>query len=132
MIFTPEDQDEVSKSNEYQETIESIAPEIKIAYGYENSSNIGLVTQQVGEAKQQLLEAKESEKRAKEAARLRAELKRKLEKEADEKRKAFIKSNPKYEGKSNEVVDAAIAKHEKIVQRRKQREQEREAKALAK
>lgn len=132
LIFTLEDQDEVSKSNEYQETIESIAPEIKIAYGYENSSNIGLVTQQVGEAKQQLLEAKESEKRAKEAARLRAELKRKLEKEADEKRKAFIKSNPKYEGKSNEVVDAAIAKHEKIVQRRKQREQEREAKALAK
>lgn len=132
LIFTPEDQDEVSKSNEYQETIESIVPEIKIAYGYENSSNIGLVTQQVGEAKQQLLEAKESEKRAKEAARLRAELKRKLEKEADEKRKAFIKSNPKYEGKSNEVVDAAIAKHEKIVQRRKQREQEREAKALAK
>lgn len=132
LIFTPEDQDEVSKSNEYQETIESIAPEIKIAYGYENSSNIGLVTQQVGEAKQQLLEAKESEKRTKEAARLRAELKRKLEKEADEKRKAFIKSNPKYEGKSNEVVDAAIAKHEKIVQRRKQREQEREAKALAK
>lgn len=132
LIFTPEDQDEVSKSNEYQETIESIAPEIKIAYGYENSSNIGLVTQRVGEAKQQLLEAKESEKRAKEAARLRAELKRKLEKEADEKRKAFIKSNPKYEGKSNEVVDAAIAKHEKIVQRRKQREQEREAKALAK
>lgn len=131
LIFTPEDQDEVSKSNEYQETIESIAPEIKIAYGYENSSNIGFVTQQVGEAKQQLLEAKESEKRAKEAARLRAELKRKLEKEADEKRKAFIKSNPKYEGKSNEVVDAAIAKHEKIVQRRKQREQEREAKALA-
>lgn len=132
LIFTPEDQDEVSKSNEYQETIESIAPEIKIAYGYENSSNIGLVTQQVGEAKQQLLEAKESEKRTKEAARLRAELKRKLEKEADEKRKAFIKLNPKYEGKSNEVVDAAIAKHEKIVQRRKQREQEREAKALAK
>lgn len=132
LIFTPEDQDEVSKSNEYQETIESIVPEIKIAYGYENSSNIGLVTQQVGEAKQQLLEAKESEKRAKEAARLRAELKRKLEKEADEKRKAFIKSNPKYEGKSNEVVDAAIAKHEKIVQRHKQREQEREAKALAK
>lgn len=132
LIFTPEDQDEVSKSNEYQETIESIVPEIKIAYGYENSSNIGLVTRQVGEAKQQLLEAKESEKRAKEAARLRAELKRKLEKEADEKRKAFIKSNPKYEGKSNEVVDAAIAKHEKIVQRRKQREQEREAKALAK
>lgn len=131
LIFTPEDQDEVSKSNEYQETIESIAPEIKIAYGYENSSNIGFVTQQVGEAKQQLLEAKESEKRAKEAARLRAELKRKLEKEADEKRKAFIKSDPKYEGKSNEVVDAAIAKHEKIVQRRKQREQEREAKALA-
>lgn len=132
LIFTLEDQDEASKSNEYQETIESIVPEIKIAYGYENSSNIGLVTQQVGEAKQQLLEAKESEKRAKEAARLRAELKRKLEKEADEKRKAFIKSNPKYEGKSNEVVDAAIAKHEKIVQRRKQREQEREAKALAK
>lgn len=132
LIFTPEDQDEVSKSNEYQETIESIAPEIKIAYGYENSSNIGLVTQQVGEAKQQLLEAKESEKRTKEAARLRAELKRKLEKEADEKRKAFIKSNPKYKGKSNEAVDAAIAKHEKIVQRRKQREQEHEAKALAK
>lgn len=132
LIFTPEDQDEVSKSNEYQETVESIAPEIKIAYGYENSSNIGLVTQQVGEAKQQLLEAKESEKRAKEAARLRAELKRKLEKEADEKRKAFIKSNPKYEGKSNEAVDAAIAKHEKKVQRRKQREQEREAKDLAK
>lgn len=132
LIFTPEDQDEVSKSNEYQETIESIAPEIKIAYGYENSSDIGLVTQQVGEAKQQLLEAKESEKRAKEAARLRAELKRKLEKEADEKRKAFIKSNPKYEGKSNEAVDAAIAKHEKKVQRRKQREQEREAKDLAK
>lgn len=132
LIFTPEDQDEVSKSNEYQETIESIAPEIKIAYGYENSSNIGLVTQQVGEAKQQLLEAKESEKRAKEAARLRAELKRKLEKEADEKRKAFIKSNPKYEGKPKDQVDAAIAKHEKIVQRRKQREQEREAKALAK
>ena len=132
LIFTPEDQDEVSKSNEYQETIESIAPEIKIAYGYENSSNIGLVTQQVGEAKQQLLEAKESEKRAKEAARLRAELKRKLEKEADEKRKAFIKSNPKYEGKSNEAVDVAIAKHEKKVQRRKQREQEREAKDLAK
>lgn len=132
LIFTPEDQDEVSKSNEYQETIESIVPEIKIAYGYENSSNIGFVTQQVGKAKQQLLEAKESEKRAKEAARLRAELKRKLEKEADEKRKAFIKLNPKYEGKSNEVVDAAIAKHEKIVQRRKQREQERKAKALAK
>lgn len=132
LIFTPEDQDEVSKSNEYQETIESIAPGIKITYGYENSSNIGLITQQVGEAKQQLLEAKESEKRTKEAARLRAELKRKLEKEADEKRKAFIKSNPKYEGKSNEVVDAAIPKHEKIVQRRKQREQEREAKALAK
>ena len=132
LIFTPEDQDEVSKSNEYQETIESIVPEIKIAYGYENSSNIGSVTQQVGEAKQQLLEAKESEKRAKEAARLRAELKRKLEKEADEKRKAFIKLNPEYEGKSNEVVDAAIAKHEKIVQRRKQREQERKAKALAK
>ena len=107
-------------------------PEIKIAYGYENSSDIGLVTQQVGEAKQQLLEAKESEKRAKEAARLRAELKRKLEKEADEKRKAFIKSNPKYEGKPKDQVDAAIAKHEKIVQRRKQREQEREAKALAK
>lgn len=132
LIFTLEGKDEVSKSNEYQETIESIVPEVKIAYGYENSSNIGLVTQQVGEAKQQLLEAKESEKRAKEAARLRAELKRKLEKEADEKRKAFIKSNPKYKGKSNEVVDAAIAKHEKIVQRRKQREQEREAKALAK
>lgn len=132
LIFTPADQDEVSKSGEYQETVESIAPEIKIAYGYENSSNIGLVTQQVGEAKQQLLEAKESEKRAKEAARLRAELKRKLEKEADEKRKAFIKSNPKYKGKSNEAVDAAIAKHEKIVQRRKQREQERKVKALAK
>lgn len=132
LIFILEDQDEVSKSGEYQETVESIAPEIKIAYGYENSSDIGLVTQQVGEAKQQLLEAKESEKRAKEAARLRAELKRKLEKEADEKRKAFVKSNPKYEGKSNEAVDAAIAKHEKIVQRRKQREQEREAKALAK
>lgn len=132
LIFTLAGQDEVSKSGEYQETVESIAPEIKIAYGYENSSDIGLVTQQVGEAKQQLLEAKESEKRAKEAARLRAELKRKLEKEVDEKRKAFIKSNPKYEGKSNEVVDAAIAKHEKIVQRRKQREQEREAKALAK
>ena len=132
LIFTPADQDEVSKSGEYQEVVQSIAPEIKIAYGYENSSDIGSVTQQVGEAKQQLLEAKESEKRAKEAARLRAELKRKLEKEADEKRKAFVKSNPKYEGKSNEVVDAAIAKHEKIVQRRKQREQEREAKALAK
>lgn len=132
LIFTPEDQDEVSKSGEYQETVESIAPEIKIAYGYENSSDIGLVTQQVGEAKQQLLEAKESEKRAKEAARLRAELKRKLEKEADEKSKAFVKSNPKYEGKPNEVVDAAIAKHEKIVQRRKQREQEREAKKLDK
>lgn len=132
LIFTPEDQDEVSKSGEYQETVESIAPEIKIAYGYENSSDIGLVTQQVGEAKQQLLEVKESEKRAKEAARLRAELKRKLEKEADEKRKAFIKSNPKYEGKPKDQVDAAIAKHEKIVQRRKQREQERKAKALAK
>lgn len=132
LIFTLDDQDEASKSNEYQETIESIVPEVKIAYSYENSSDIGLVTQQVGEAKQQLLEAKESEKRAKEAARLRAELKRKLEKEADEKRKAFIKSNPKYKGKSNEAVDAAIAKHEKIVQRRKQREQEREAKALAK
>jgi hypothetical protein len=79
-----------------------------------------------------LLEAKESEKRAKEAARLRAELKRKLEKEVDEKRKAFIKSNPKYEGKPKDQVDAAIAKHEKIVQRRKQREQEREAKKLAK
>lgn len=132
LIFTPADQDEVSKSGEYQETVESIAPEIKIAYGYENSSDIGLVTQQVGEAKQQLLEAKESEKRAKEAARLRAELKRKLEKEADEKRKAFIKSNPKYEGKPKDQVDAAIAKHEKIVQRRKQREQEHEAKELAK
>lgn len=132
LIFTPEDQDEVSKSGEYQETVESIAPEIKIAYGYENSSDIGFVTQQVGEAKQQLLEAKESEKRAKEAARLRAELKRKLEKEADEKRKAFVKSNPKYEGKPKDQVDAAIAKHEKIVQRRKQREQEREAKKLAK
>lgn len=84
MIFTHEDQDEVSKSGEYQETVKSIVPEIKIAYGYENSSDIGLVTQQVGEAKQQLLKAKESEKRAKEAARLRAELKRKLEKEADE------------------------------------------------
>lgn len=132
LIFTPADQDEVSKSGEYQETVESIAPEIKIAYGYENSSDIGSVTQQVGEAKQQLLEAKESEKRAKEAARLRAELKRKLEKEADEKRKAFIKSNPKYEGKPKDQVDAAIAKHEKIVQRRKQREQEREAKELAK
>lgn len=132
LIFTPADQDEVSKSGEYQETVESIAPEIKIAYGYENSSDIGLVTQQVGEAKQQLLEAKESEKRAKEAARLRAELKRKLEKEVDEKRKAFIKSNPKYEGKPKDQVDAAIAKHEKIVQRRKQREQEREAKELAK
>lgn len=132
LIFTPVDQDEVSKSGEYQETVESIAPEIKIAYGYENSSDIGSVTQQVGEAKQQLLEAKESEKRAKEAARLRAELKRKLEKEVDEKRKAFIKSNPKYEGKPKDQVDAAIAKHEKIVQRRKQREQEREAKELAK
>lgn len=132
LIFTPADQDEVSKSGEYQETVESIAPEIKIAYGYENSSAIGFVTQQVGEAKQQLLEAKESEKRAKEAARVRAELKRKLEKEADEKRKAFIKSNPKYEGKPKDQVDAAIAKHEKIVQRRKQREQEREAKELAK
>lgn len=132
LIFTPADQDEVSKSGEYQETVESIAPEIKIAYGYENSSDIGLVTQQVGEAKQQLLEAKESEKRAKEAARLRAELKRKLEKEVDEKRKAFIKSNPEYEGKPKDQVDAAIAKHEKIVQRRKQREQEREAKELAK
>lgn len=132
LIFTPVDQKEVSKSGEYQETVESIAPEIKITYGYENSSDIGLVTQKVGEAKQQLLEAKEAQKRAEEAARLRAELKRKLEKEADEKRKAFIKSNPKYEGKSNEAVDAAIAKHEKIVQRRKQREQEREAKALAK
>lgn len=132
LIFTPADQDEVSKSGEYQETVESIAPEIKIAYGYENSSDIGSITQQVGEAKQQLLEAKESEKRAKEAARLRAELKRKLEKEADEKRKAFIKLNPKYEGKPKDQVDAAIAKHEKIVQRRKQREQEREAKELAK
>lgn len=132
LIFTLAGQDEVSKSGEYQETVESIAPEIKIAYGYENSSDIGLVTQQVGEAKQQLLEAKESEKRAKEAARLRAELKRKLEKEVDEKRKAFIKSNPKYEGKPKDQVDADIAKHEKIVQRRKQREQEREAKALAK
>lgn len=132
LIFTPADQDEVSKSGEYQETVESIAPEIKIAYGYENSSDIGSVTQQVGEAKQQLLEAKESEKRAKEAARLRAELKRKLEKEADEKRNAFIKLNPKYEGKPKDQVDAAIAKHEKIVQRRKQREQEREAKKLAK
>ena len=132
LIFTPADQDEVSKSGEYQETVESIAPEIKIAYGYENSSDIGSVTQQVGEAKQRLLEAKESEKRAKEAARLRAELKRKLEKEADEKRKAFIKSNPKYEGKPKDQVDAAIAKYEKIVQRRKQREQEREAKELAK
>lgn len=132
LIFTPADQDEVSKSGEYQETVESIAPEIKIAYGYENSSDIGFVTQQVGEAKQQLLEAKESEKRAKEAARLRAELKRKLEKEVDEKRKAFIKSNPEYEGKPKDQVDAAIAKHEKIVQRRKQREQEREAKKLAK
>jgi len=59
-------------------------------------------------------------------------LKRKLEKEVDEKRKAFIKSNPKYEGKPKDQVDAAIAKHEKIVQRRKQREQEREAKELAK
>lgn len=132
LIFTTADQDEVSKSGEYQETVESIAPEIKIAYGYENSSDIGSVTQQVGEAKQQLLEAKESEKRAKEAARLRAELKRKLEKEADEKRKAFIKSNPKYKGKPKDQVDAAIAKHEKIVQRRKQREQERKAKELAK
>lgn len=132
LIFTPADQDEVSKSGEYQETVESIAPEVKIAYGYENSSDIGLVTQQVGEAKQQLLEAKESEKRAKEAARLRAELKRKLEKEVDEKRKAFIKSNPKYEGKPKDQVDAAIAKHEKKVQRRKQREQERKAKDLAK
>lgn len=132
LIFTLEGQDEVLKSGEYQETVESVVPEVKIAYGYENSSDIGLVTQQVGEAKQQLLKAKELEKRAKEAARLRAELKRKLEKEADEKRKAFVKSNPKYEGKSNEVVDAAIAKHEKIVQKRKQREQEREAKALAK
>lgn len=132
LIFTPADQDEVSKSSEYQETVESIAPEIKIAYGYENSSDIGSVTQQVGEAKQQLLKAKESEKRAKEAARLRAELKRKLEKEVDEKRKAFIKSNPKYKGKPKDQVDAAIAKHEKIVQRRKQREQEREVKKLAK
>ena len=132
LIFTLDDQNEESKSDEYQETIESIVPEVKIAYSYENSSDIGLITQQVGEAKQQLLEAKESEKRAKEAARLRAELKRKLEKEADEKRKAFIKSNPKYKGKSNEAVDAAIAKHEKEVQRRKQRKQEREAKDLAK
>lgn len=132
LIFTPADQDEVSKSGEYQETVKSIAPEVKIAYGYENSSGIGSVTQRVDEVKQQLLEAKESEKRAKEAARLRAELKRKLEKEADEKRKAFIKSNPKYEGKPKDQVDAAIAKHEKIVQRRKQREQEREAKKLAK
>lgn len=132
LIFTPADQDEVSKSGEYQETVKSIAPEVKIAYGYENSSGIGSVTQRVDEVKQQLLEAKESEKRAKEAARLRAELKRKLEKEADEKRKAFIKSNPKYEGKPKDQVDAAIAKHEKIVQRRKQREQERKAKKLAK
>ncbi len=132
LIFTPEDQDEVSKSGEYQETVESIAPDTQIAYGYENSSDIGLVTQKVGEAKQQLLEAKEAQKRAEEAAKLRAELKRKLEKEADEKRKAFIKSNPKYEGKPKDYVDAAIAEHEKIVQRRKQREQEREANALAK
>lgn len=132
LIFTLEDKGEVSKSGEYQETVESIVPEVKIAYGYENSSDVGLVTQQVGKVKQQLLEAKESEKRAKEAARLRAELKRKLEKEADEKRKAYIKSNPEYKGKSNEVVDAAIAKHEKIVQRRKQREQERKVRALAK
>ena len=132
LIFTNKDREEVSKSNEYQETVESIAPDTQIAYGYENSSDIGIVTQKVGEAKQQLLEAKEAQKRAEEAAKLRAELKRKLEKEADEKRKAFIKSNPKYEGKPKDQVDAAIAKHEKIVQRRKQREQEREAKALAK
>lgn len=132
LIFTNKDREEVSKSNEYQETVESIAPDTQIAYGYENSSDIGLVTQKVGEAKQQLLEAKEAQKRAEEAAKLRAELKRKLEKEADEKRKAFIKSNPKYEGKPKDQVDAAIAKHEKIVQRRKQREQEREAKDLAK
>lgn len=132
LIFTNKDREEVSKSNEYQETVESIAPDTQIAYGYENSSDIGLVTQKVGEAKQQLLEAKEAQKRAEEAAKLRAELKRKLEKEADEKRKAFIKSNPKYEGKPKDQVDAAIAKHEKIVQRRKQREQERKAKDLAK
>lgn len=132
LIFTNEDREEVSKSNEYQETVESVAPATQIAYGYENSSDVGLVTQKVGEAKQQLLEAKEAQKRAEEAAKLRAELKRKLEKEADEKRKAFIKSNPKYEGKPKDQVDAAIAKHEKIVQRRKQREQEREAKELAK
>lgn len=132
LIFTNKDREEVSKSNEYQETVDGIAPDTQIAYGYENSSDVGLVTQKVGEAKQQLLEAKEAQKRAEEAAKLRAELKRKLEKEADEKRKAFIKSNPKYEGKPKDQVDAAIAKHEKIVQRRKQREQEREAKALAK
>lgn len=132
LIFTNKDREEVSKSNEYQETVQSIAPDTQIAYGYENSSDIGLVTQKVGEAKQQLLEAKEAQKRAEEAAKLRAELKRKLEKEADEKRKALIKSNPKYEGKPKDQVDAAIAKHEKIVQRRKQREQEREAKDLAK
>lgn len=132
LIFTNKDREEVSKSNEYQETVESIAPDTQIAYGYENSSNIGLITQKVGEAKQQLLEAKETQKRAEEAAKLRAELKRKLEKEADERRKAFIKSNPKYEGKPKDQIDAAIAKHEKIVQRRKQREQEREAKELAK
>lgn len=132
LIFTNKDREEVSKSNEYQETVESIAPATQIAYGYENSSDIGLVTQKVGEAKQQLLEAKETQKRAEEAAKLRAELKRKLEKEADERRKAFIKSNPKYEGKPKDQIDAAIAKHEKIVQRRKQREQEREAKELAK
>lgn len=132
LIFTLENQGEVPRSDEYQETVESIVPEVKIAYFYKNSSDVDSVTQRVGEAKQQLLEAKESEKRAKEAARLRAELKRKLEKEADEKRKAFIKSNPKYEGKPKDQVDAAIAKHEKIVQRRKQREQERKAKKLAK
>lgn len=132
LIFTNKDREEVSKSNEYQETVESIAPDTQIAYGYENSSDIGLVTQKVGEAKQQLLEAKETQKRAEEAAKLRAELKRKLEKEANERRKAFIKSNPKYEGKPKDQIDAAIAKHEKIVQRRKQREQEREAKELAK
>lgn len=125
-------QDDASELEGYSETVDSAVDRTKIAYGYENSADEGFVTSQIDEVKAPLIEAQNAKKRAEEAAKLRAEMQRKADEEANAKREAFVKSNPKYKGASNDVVDKAIAKHEARELKRKQREDERHKRKIAK
>lgn len=125
-------QDDASELEGYSETVDSAVDRTKIAYGYENSADEGFVTSQIDEAKAPLIEAQNAKKRVEEAAKLIAEMQRKADEEANAKREAFVKLNPKYKGASNDVVDKAIAKHETRELKRKQREDERHKRKIAK